>query len=138
MKITRRRFISTTIAGATGIALNRSLLANKIIKYTAPDPFELVNLGKTGIKVSEIGFGAWGIGGLTENATSYGKTDDNESRRSLEKAYEKGINLYDTSNVYGDGHSEKLIGETFEKVRDKIINIHNLITLALTMKNQML
>jgi aryl-alcohol dehydrogenase-like predicted oxidoreductase len=78
-------------------------------------------LGKTGIKVSEIGFGAWGIGGLTEGATSYGSTNDEESKRALMKAYEKGINFFDTSNVYGNGHSEELLGEVFEKSRDKII-----------------
>jgi aryl-alcohol dehydrogenase-like predicted oxidoreductase len=79
------------------------------------------DLGKTGIKVSEIGFGAWGIGGLTEGATSYGPTDDKESKKALIKAYEKGINFFDTSNVYGNGHSEELLGDVFEKLRDKIV-----------------
>jgi aryl-alcohol dehydrogenase-like predicted oxidoreductase len=79
------------------------------------------NLGKTDIKVSEIGFGAWGIGGLTEGATSYGETDDKESKKALMKAYEKGINFFDTSNIYGNGHSEDLLGETFEKIRKNIV-----------------
>lgn len=78
-------------------------------------------LGKTGMSVSEIGFGAWGIGGLTKGATSYGKTDDTESIKALRTAYNRGINFFDTSNVYGDGHSEELIGRTFVGERDKII-----------------
>lgn len=78
-------------------------------------------LGKTGITVSEIGFGAWGIGGLTEGATSYGKTSDAESRRALRRAFDFGISFYDTSNIYGNGHSETLIGEVFQKRRDQIV-----------------
>ena len=79
------------------------------------------NLGKTNLKVSEIGFGAWGIGGLSEGASSYGVTDDKESKKALIKAYEKGINFFDTSNIYGNGHSEELIGGVFRNLRDKII-----------------
>jgi len=79
------------------------------------------DLGKTGIKVSEIGFGAWGIGGLSNGATSYGSTDDNVSREALRKAFDEGINFYDTSDVYGYGHSESLIGEVFGIVRSKVV-----------------
>lgn len=79
-------------------------------------------LGKSGISVSEIGFGSWGIGGLSKGeATSYGATDDEESKRALNFAFENGVNLYDTSNIYGDGHSEKLIGDVFQGKRDKIV-----------------
>lgn len=78
-------------------------------------------LGKTGIKVSEIGFGAWGIGGATNDATSYGFTNDKESKRALLKAFDRGITFFDTSDHYGYGHSEELIGETLKSVRDKII-----------------
>lgn len=78
-------------------------------------------LGNTGITVSEIGFGSWGIGGLTEGATSYGPTDDNESRLALLSAFHNGITLYDTSDIYGNGHSEELIGETLRPVRSKIV-----------------
>jgi aryl-alcohol dehydrogenase-like predicted oxidoreductase len=79
-------------------------------------------LGKTGIKVSEIGFGTWGIGSETaDGANSYGKTDDAESKRTLRRAFELGINFYDTSNIYGYGHSEKLLGETFKQDREKVI-----------------
>ena len=72
-------------------------------------------LGSTGLRVSEIGFGAWGIGGATPQATSYGQTDDRVSLKALEVALDSGINFYDTSNVYGLGHSQRLIGQSFRK-----------------------
>ena len=78
-------------------------------------------LGNTGVKVSEIGFGAWGIGGNVKNSRAYGPTDDKVSIRALERAFEKGVTLYDTSPLYGYGHSENLIGSTFKKHRDQII-----------------
>jgi len=78
-------------------------------------------LGDTGLEVSEIGFGAWGIGSLTKGAPSYGPTDDHESRLALETALDVGITFYDTSDIYGDGHSEVLIGEVFNRVRDQVI-----------------
>lgn len=76
-------------------------------------------LGTTGITVSEIGFGGWGIGGITEGATSYGPTDDRESVRALEEAYNQGINFFDTAGTYG--RSEALIGLTFRNRRDKVV-----------------
>ena len=79
-------------------------------------------LGNTGIQISEIGFGAWGIGGLTAGKTSYGKTDDAISRAALNTALELGINFFDTANVYGNGHSERLIGELIAaQGRDAVI-----------------
>lgn len=78
-------------------------------------------LGRTGLQVSEIGFGAWGIGGLSAGATSYGPTDDEESRRALERAFDLGITFYDTAGAYGNGHSEELLGETFRNARDKVV-----------------
>lgn len=78
-------------------------------------------LGKTGITVSEIGFGSWGIGGRTEGATSYGKTDDAESKSALEAAFDAGITFYDTSDLYGYGHSEELLGEVFARRREKVV-----------------
>ena len=60
-------------------------------------------LGKTGMKVSEIGFGAWAIG------SSWGKVSDEESLAALHKAVDLGLNFVDTADVYGDGRSEKLV-----------------------------
>lgn len=71
---------------------------------------ELRDLGRTGLRVSSIGFGAWGIGGYVPGA-SYGATDDAVSRAALARAFERGIVFFDTAPAYGDGHSEALIGE---------------------------
>ncbi len=67
-------------------------------------------LGKTGIKVSEIGYGAWAIGG-----GMWGKTDDTESLRALHRALDLGVNFVDTAAVYGKGHSEELIGKVYRE-----------------------
>ncbi|MCZ8123577.1 MAG: aldo/keto reductase [Magnetospirillum sp.] len=71
---------------------------------------ELRDLGRTGLRVSAIGFGAWGIGGLVPGA-SYGATDDAVSRAALARAFARGIVFFDTAPAYGDGHSESLLGE---------------------------
>ena len=78
-------------------------------------------LGHSGIEVSEIGFGAWGIGGVTAGLTSYGATDDGVSLGALRRALDLGINFFDTSNVYGDGRSEQLIGHAFASDREKVV-----------------
>jgi len=63
-------------------------------------------LGRTGLKVSEIGYGAWGIGG-----TQWLGGDDRESLAALRRALELGLNFIDTALVYGDGHGERLVGQ---------------------------
>lgn len=78
-------------------------------------------LGRTGLQVSEIGFGAWGIGGKTDNATSYGETDDLSSLAALNTALDQGITFFDTSSVYGYGHSETLIGKAISGRRDRAV-----------------
>jgi len=61
--------------------------------------------GRTGWQVSEIGFGAWGIGGR-----QWLGAKDGESVRALHRAIELGLNFIDTALAYGDGHSERLVG----------------------------
>jgi aryl-alcohol dehydrogenase-like predicted oxidoreductase len=78
-------------------------------------------LGKTGLQVSEIGFGAWGIGGRTIEQTSYGDTDDRTSLAALERALERGITFFDTSAAYGNGHSEELIGRAVRGKRARAV-----------------
>jgi aryl-alcohol dehydrogenase-like predicted oxidoreductase len=63
-------------------------------------------LGTTEAEISEIGFGAWGIGG---NQWLGGK--DDESLRALKRSFELGVNFVDTALAYGEGHSEKLVGQ---------------------------
>ena len=74
------------------------------------------NFGKTGLRVSEIGYGAWGIG-----KSMWIGADDAESLRSLKAAREAGVNFYDTALVYGDGHSEQLIAQAFGPATDVIV-----------------
>lgn len=78
------------------------------------------SLGTTGIRVSEIGFGAWGIGGNANGAVAYGPTDDEASRRALRGAYESGVNFFDTAAFYGFGHSETILGNALRDVRSSI------------------
>ena len=70
-------------------------------------------LGKTGIKVSEIGFGAWSIGD-----PRWGNQDEKESIRALNKAIDNGVNLIDTAQEYG--RSEQIIGEFLKKRKENI------------------
>ncbi|MGH7530727.1 MAG: aldo/keto reductase [Gemmatimonadales bacterium] len=77
-------------------------------------------LGRTGLAVSEIGFGGWAIGG-SAYGNSYGPTDDAESQRAIRRAFELGCTVFDTADVYGHGHSESLLGEVLHDVRDQVI-----------------
>src|SRR5258708_15278001 len=71
-------------------------------------------LGNTGLKISEIGFGAWAIGG-----TWWGPQDDTDSRLALHESLDMGCNFIDTAWVYGNGHSEKLIGGVIKERRER-------------------
>src|SRR5882672_143107 len=63
------------------------------------------DLGRTGWKVSTISFGAWAIGG------AWGTVEDKESLAALRTALERGVNFFDTADVYGDGRSERLLAQ---------------------------
>ena len=71
-------------------------------------------LGRTGWKVSEISFGAWAIGG------AWGNVDDRESIAALHAALDGGVNFFDTADVYGDGHSERLLAKLKRERKEKI------------------
>ena len=74
-------------------------------------------LGKSSIKVSEIGFGTWTIG-----LDWWGKKiDDDEAIRMLKRAYDLGINLYETADMYGKGKSERLMAQAFKGMRDEVV-----------------
>lgn len=73
-------------------------------------------LGNTGVEVSEIGFGTWGLGG-----DSYGPADDDASRIALRAAVDRGVTFFDTSDLYGAGHSETVLGSALEDVRERIV-----------------
>jgi aryl-alcohol dehydrogenase-like predicted oxidoreductase len=70
-------------------------------------------LGRTGWKVSEISFGAWAIG------SAWGKVDDKESLAALHAALDGGVNFFDTADVYGDGHSERLLAKLKQERKEK-------------------
>lgn len=82
-------------------------------------------LGKTGIKVGEVGFGAWAVGGpasLGQFQIGWGDSvDDSESTRAIEAAFECGVNFFDTADVYGAGHSEELLGKIFAGRRAQVV-----------------
>lgn len=78
------------------------------------------SLGRTGIVVSEVGFGCWGIGGFVPGA-SYGSTDDRTSIAALDRALDLGVTFFDTADSYGNGHSEELLGEAFERKKDRVV-----------------
>src|SRR5260370_7809093 len=73
-------------------------------------------LGRTGWKISAIGFGAWGIGG-----NDWGSTDDKTSLAALNQAIDLGVNFIDTADVYADGHSEHLIPQVRKARSEEII-----------------
>ncbi len=78
------------------------------------------DFGNTGIKVSEIGFGCWPIGG-NGHGNSYGPTTDKSSIDAVNKAIELGLNFFDTADVYGKGHSEELLGKALRGKRDRVV-----------------
>lgn len=76
--------------------------------------------GSTGLDVSEIGFGAWAVGGNT-HGNSYGPTDDAESLRAIQTALDLGCTFFDTADCYGHGHSEELLGKALRGCRNRVI-----------------
>ena len=81
-------------------------------------------LGRSNIEVSAMGMGCWAIGGECwdgDQPTGWGATDDEESLRALEAGLNLGITFLDTANVYGAGHSERLIGKALKGKRDKVV-----------------
>jgi aryl-alcohol dehydrogenase-like predicted oxidoreductase len=77
-------------------------------------------LGRTGLRVSEIGFGAWAIGG-NARGNSYGPTNDAMSVAAVRRALDLGCTFFDTADVYGWGHSEEILGEALEGHRDEAV-----------------
>jgi myo-inositol catabolism protein IolS len=73
-------------------------------------------LGKSNMEVSEIGFGAWAIGG-----DAWGPVQDQNSIAAIERALELGINFIDTADVYGAGHSETLVAKAMKGKRDQVV-----------------
>lgn len=85
-------------------------------------------LGRSGLEISALGLGCWAIGGpfwhLEEKPASivgYGQVDDQESVRAIRRAIDLGVNFFDTSDAYGCGHSEHILGQAIQGRRQQVI-----------------
>jgi aryl-alcohol dehydrogenase-like predicted oxidoreductase len=81
-------------------------------------------LGRSGIEVSALGMGCWAIGGpFFEKGTplGWGEVDDEESLRAIQRALDLGVTFFDTANVYGAGHSERVLGKAFAGIRKDVV-----------------
>ncbi len=74
------------------------------------------NLGKTDLKVSEVGFGVW-----TVSTGWWGKLDERESITLLSQALDLGINFFDTGDTYGEGYGEEILAKALGKQRNNIL-----------------
>jgi aryl-alcohol dehydrogenase-like predicted oxidoreductase len=80
--------------------------------------------GNTDLQASEIGFGAWAIGGnamVGDVAIGWGKADDATSIEAINKSLDLGINFFDTADIYGLGHSEELLGDALRGKKDIVL-----------------
>ena len=81
-------------------------------------------LGRSGIEVSPMGLGCWAIGGpfwAGETPLGWGEVDDEESIRAIHAGIDLGITLFDTANVYGAGHSERVLARAFAGIRSRVV-----------------
>jgi aryl-alcohol dehydrogenase-like predicted oxidoreductase len=81
-------------------------------------------LGRSGIEVSALGMGCWAIGGpfwAGETPLGWGEVDDEESIRAIHAALDRGVNFFDTANVYGAGHSERVLSRAIAGRRSHVV-----------------
>jgi aryl-alcohol dehydrogenase-like predicted oxidoreductase len=81
-------------------------------------------LGRSGIKVSAIGFGCWAIGGpftMDGKPDGWGAVDDRESAAAIRRAFDLGVTFFDTADAYGTGHSEEVLGRALAAHRDEVV-----------------
>lgn len=78
---------------------------------------EYINLGETDLKISRLGLGTWAIGGF-----GWGKINDDDSIAAIRRAWDSGINFFDTADIYGLGHAEEILAKALgEKRRQAVI-----------------
>jgi aryl-alcohol dehydrogenase-like predicted oxidoreductase len=86
---------------------------------------DMRTLGRAGIEVGPVGFGCWAIGGPFSNPAGeplgWGVVDDEESVRAIRRAVELGVTFFDTADVYGAGHSERVLGQALAGIRDQVV-----------------
>lgn len=73
------------------------------------------SLGQQGLRVSTLGFGCMGI------SVAYGPSNEEEGIKTIQHAYDLGINLFDTAELYGNGHNEQVLGKAVKGFRDKVV-----------------
>ena len=78
-------------------------------------------LGKSGLKVPALSFGAGTFGGTGPLFGNWGTSDATEARRLVDICLEAGVNLFDTADVYSDGASEEVLGEAIRGKRDSVL-----------------
>ena len=81
-------------------------------------------LGRSGIEVSALGMGTWAIGGemsAGDQPLGWGAVDDAESTAAIRRAFDLGVTLFDTADVYGTGHAERVLGAALKPVRDQVV-----------------
>jgi aryl-alcohol dehydrogenase-like predicted oxidoreductase len=82
-------------------------------------------LGRSGVEISALGMGCWAIGGPFYGPDGqpygWGEVDDAESTRAIHAALDSGVNFFDTADVYGAGHSERVLGAALKGKRDKVV-----------------
>lgn len=81
-------------------------------------------LGRSGLEVSALGMGCWAIGGpfwAGDQPCGWGEVDDDESVATVRRAVELGVTLFDTSDAYGTGHSETILGRALAGRRDDVV-----------------
>jgi aryl-alcohol dehydrogenase-like predicted oxidoreductase len=84
------------------------------------------SLGRSNIEISALGMGCWAIGGPffdreTRTPLGWGEVDDQESMQAIHCAMELGVNFFDTANVYGAGHSERVVGKAIAGRRSEVV-----------------
>jgi aryl-alcohol dehydrogenase-like predicted oxidoreductase len=81
-------------------------------------------LGRSNLDVSPLGLGCWAIGGPTQfrgNHFGWGEIDEDEAIRAIHFALDAGITLFDTADIYGTGHSERILGRALAERRDHVL-----------------
>jgi len=82
---------------------------------------EYRTLGKSGLKVSALSFGAGTFGGTTEFFKAWGETNVDEAKRIVDLCLDSGVNLFDTADIYSNGSSEEILGKAIAGKRDKLL-----------------
>ena len=82
---------------------------------------EYRNLGKTGLKVSALSLGTATFGGTNEFFARWGQSDVHEASRLIDISLERGVNFFDTANVYSAGDSENILGEAIKGRRNRLL-----------------